>query len=98
MPLLDELTDGPGYCLGYRLTAEELASVRRMITDHYLERIAVLAPELVETAAAAGIENYHTLPIPFDHSRSWPKAARLLPTRHLEDFRRLRFFRRIEAE
>ena len=89
MHILTELTDGPGYCLDYALTANELANVYRMISRQYLARMAVLAPDLVETAAAVGIENYHTLPIPFDHACSWPKETRLLPACHLDAFRRM---------
>jgi hypothetical protein len=98
MPISDALMDGPGYYLGCTLSPSELAAVRRMISQHYLERIAVLAPGLVERAAAVGIENYHTLPIPFDHARSWPKETRLLPSSCLADFRRLTFHRHIEDE
>jgi len=96
--ILSELTEGPGYCLDYKLTARELADVRRMITRQYLERLAIFAPDLVEPAAAVGIENYHTLPIRFDHACSWPKETRLLPKRHLVDFMGMEFHRHIEAE
>jgi hypothetical protein len=98
MSVLGDLTDGPGYCLDHRLTPSELADVRGMVTRHYLGRLRALAPGLAAQAAAAGIEDYHTLPVPFDHARAWPKEARLLPQRHLADFRRLGFFRRIEEE
>jgi hypothetical protein len=98
MNIFNELTDGFGYYLGCKLTPGELAAVYRMITRQYLDRMAELAPELVERAAAVGIENYHTLPIPFDHARSWPKAARLLPADTLPVFQRLEFFRRVEED
>jgi hypothetical protein len=98
MSIRKELNDGPGYYLGCRLTAEELASVRWMITQHYLDRLTVVAPELVETARETGIENYHTLPIQFDHAHSWPKETRLLPICHLDDFTRMDFYRQIEDE
>jgi hypothetical protein len=98
MAILHELAEGPGYCLDCRLTPAELADVRRMITRQYLERLAALAPGLVGRAAEVGIENYHTLPIPFDHAAAWPKEARLLPRRHLDDLRRMAFYRRIEEE
>jgi hypothetical protein len=95
--ILWELTEGPGYCLD-RLTPGELAMVRQITTRQYLERLAVLAPDLVGRAAREGIDNYHTLPVPFAHSRAWPKETRLLPSRHQEDFTAMGFFRRVEEE
>jgi hypothetical protein len=73
-------------------------NVRRMITRHYLERMAVLAPELLDTAADVGIENYHTLSILFDHAASWPKETRLLPHQHLADFMSMGFYQQIEEQ
>jgi hypothetical protein len=98
MSIRNDLTAGPGYSLACRLTAAELTQVRRMITEHYLERLRLLAPEFVETALTIGIENYHTLAIPFDHASSWSKETRLLPKRHLMDFMRMRFYEQIEEE
>jgi hypothetical protein len=93
-----DLTDGPGYCLDCRLTPAELGSVRAMIARQYMERMARLAPDLAEQARAAGVENYHTLPIPFDHGASWPKETRLLPRNCLAEFVQMDFYRRIEDQ
>jgi hypothetical protein len=97
MVILHELTDGPGYCLD-ELTPAELVFVRGRITDQYLGRLAELQPGLVEPARAAGIAGYHTLPIAFDHTSAWPKETRLLPARHVADFARMGFFRRIRRQ
>jgi hypothetical protein len=97
MVILQELTAGPGYCVD-RLTAGELAFVRSRVTAQYLGRLAQLQPELVEPAAEAGIANYHTLPIQFEHNASWPKAARLLHARYVADFATMGFFRRIRRQ
>jgi hypothetical protein len=97
MVILHELTDGPGYALD-ELTAGELEFVRGRITTQYLGRLAELQPGLVEQARAAGTERYHTLPIDFDHTSSWPKDARLLPARHVADFASMGFFRRIRRQ
>src|SRR5262245_31665845 len=97
MVILHELTAGPGYCLD-RLTAGELEFVRTRVTAQYLDRLAELQPELVDAARDAGIANYHTLPIRFEHTTSWPKASRLLPTRHVADFATMGFFRRIRRQ
>jgi hypothetical protein len=98
MNILYELTDGPGYCVGYSLSPEELSHVNDMITQQYLERLAVLAPDLVERARKIGIEQYHQLPIPFDHGKVWGKHSRLLPDRCLAAFPRMRFYRQIEEQ
>jgi hypothetical protein len=97
MVILHDLTDGPGYCLD-RLTAGELEFVRTRVTAQYLGRLAQLQPELVEPAAEAGIACYHTLPIRFDHTESWPKSSRLLHPKYLADFATMGFFRRIRRQ
>jgi hypothetical protein len=98
MPILDELTDGAGYYLGCRLTPAELVRVRDMITRHYLAGMAVLAPALVEEAAVVGIENYHALPLPFDHGSAWRKETRLLPPCDVDDCARMGFCRQIDEQ
>lgn len=97
MPILHELTDGPGYTRE-ALTPAELDHVRRLITAQYLDRLAVLQPDLVGTATAAGLARYHTLPIRFDHGASWPKETRLLDPKYVADFERMAFFGRIREE
>jgi hypothetical protein len=97
MAILQEINDGPGFCLE-ELAPSELEFVRKIITDQYLERLGELQPDLVESARRRGIARYHTLPIAFDHSRSWPKAKRLLDSRFVEDFSRMVFFRRIQRQ
>jgi len=94
MVILDRIMNSPGYCLD-ELTPLELEQIRGLITDQYLDRLGQLQPDLVPLARERGIARYHTLPIAFDHSKSWPKAARLLDAKHVADFARLRFFRRI---
>jgi hypothetical protein len=97
MVYLDELTDGPGFCLE-QLTSAELEFVRERIAEQYLQRLATLQPALVPLARERGIARYHTLPITFDHGQSWPKPTRLLDPRHVADFSRMGFFRRIRAQ
>src|SRR5262245_497302 len=97
MVILDELTDGPGFCLE-RLAPAELEHVRGLIAAQYLERLGQLQPELVPTARERGIARYHSLPIAFDHGKSWPKATRLLAAKYVADFSRMGFFRRIREQ
>jgi hypothetical protein len=97
MVILDELTDGPGFCLE-ALAPLELDHVRRLIEAQYLERLGQLQPQLVPLARQRGIARYHTLPVAFDHGKSWPKATRLLDAKHVADFARMGFFRRIREQ
>jgi hypothetical protein len=71
--ILDEITTGRGFCFE-QLTAEELEFARGVISAQYLQRIAQFQPELVPLAHERGIADYHTLPITFDHARSWSKT------------------------
>jgi hypothetical protein len=97
MVIFDEINDGHGFCLE-ELTPNELEYVRELITNQYLDRLGQLQPELVPLARERGIARYHTLPIAFDHGKSWPKATRLLNSKYVGDFSRMGFFRRIRSQ
>jgi hypothetical protein len=91
-----ELTEGPGYYTRLRLTEPELASVRGMINRQYLDRLNEFAPNLIERAAAIGVDMYHSLPITFDHASSWTKSKRLLDAAHVAEFSKMEFFHEVE--
>jgi hypothetical protein len=95
--LLDQINASPGYSFG-QLTEAELAYVRAEITAQYLDRLRVLQPNLVADAERLGLQNYHQLPIAFNHGRAWPKATRLLPVRNVESFSQMGFFQAIQRE
>jgi hypothetical protein len=97
MPILNQINDGPGFCLE-TLSAPELEFVRCRITAQYLDRLEQLQPNLVPLARERGIARYHTLPINFDHGKSWPKQTRLLDAKHVADFSRMGFFKRIQSQ
>lgn len=97
MVILDELIDGPGFCLE-ALAPAELERIRGLISAQYLEHLAHIQPGLVPLARDRGIAEYHTLPIAFDHGKSWPKATRLLDPKYVADFSRMGFFRRIREQ
>jgi hypothetical protein len=97
MGILHELTAGPGYTME-SLSPAELGRVRELITDQYLDRLGKIQPGLVGPAKAAGVQNYHTLPISFDHGKAWPKETRLLDPKHVSEFSRMGFMDRIRAQ
>jgi hypothetical protein len=96
MTFWNEINDGKGYDTDV-LTADELDRVRRMIAAQYLENLGTVDADLVGRAASVGIDNYHTLPLPFEHGSFWSKERRVLPERTLPVFERMGFFRRIRA-
>ena len=91
-----EVNHGPGYDTD-ALSESELAVVRGFIQEQYLSGLGEAAPELVAAAAAAGLDQYHTLPIPFDHGSFWSKARRVLPASTAAAFATMGFFQRIRA-
>ncbi len=97
MVILDEINEGPGFCLE-GLAPNELEFVRGLIFDQYLSRIGQLQHDLVPIARERGIARYHTLPTTFEHGKSWPKASRLLDPKYVADFSRMGFFRRIQSQ
>lgn len=94
MDFFRTINHGAGF-VTERLTADELATVRRLITDQFLEQIGGAAPKLVGAAAAAGVACYHTLALPFDHGAFWAKARRVLGADTVPAFERMGFFARI---
>jgi hypothetical protein len=76
--IVTEVFQSPGYSLRAILHPEELATIRSLITESWLERIAAVHPELVSEFESLGIENYHELSHLIDHSALWPKEQRLL--------------------
>lgn len=97
MAILHDLTDGPGYTLE-GLSPAELGWVREIVTTQFLDRLSQLQPDLVDRARAAGLAHYHTLPIRFDHGKSWPKETRLLDPRYVAAFSAMGFFHRIRQQ
>jgi len=97
MRILTELTDGPGYTLDV-LSDGELQLLREIITRQYQDRLQKLQPDLLPLAQTAGIANYHTLPIRFDHASCWPKETRLLDAGNVSSITQMGFFRRIRRE
>src|SRR6185437_460002 len=65
------------------------------ISSLYLDGMRRASPELADRAAALGIAQYHTLPIPFDHGSYWVKYCRVMPVETLPAFETMSFFRRI---
>ena len=84
-----DLTLGPGYHLGQRLTAAELAWLRQRITDQYFDRLRSVDPALADDAARLGIENYHLLQHGLDHGKFWPKETRVLPVESAADMKKI---------
>lgn len=98
MRIHSQITEGPGYCTEYRLTPRELFQVRSMISDQYLQRMREMVPRLADQAASLGIENYHKLPIDFDHASTWTKFKRILDPGCVDELRKMEFFRTIEEQ
>jgi hypothetical protein len=90
-------TQGTGFSIE-KLSPPELDRVRALIFAQYLERIAQLQPDLLPLAKERGVVGYHTLPITFDHGKSWPKSARLLDPKHVADFYAMGVFQRIREQ
>jgi hypothetical protein len=97
MLILDAITGPLGFCIEH-LSIMELQRVRGLIAAQYLQRLTQLQPDLQALAEERGIACYHTLPIAFDHAKSWPKTTRLLDARHVAEFSTMGFFQRIRAQ
>ena len=71
--------EGPaGYRTGLRFTPGELAQVRALIRDQWLERIAQAAPSALKEFEKITMDRYHELCHLVDHKSLWPKARRIL--------------------
>lgn len=67
-----------GYWVGELLSPLEVAELRDLVFQAFLERIAELAPDAVGAFAAAGLKHYHRECYRIDHASAWPRHVRLL--------------------
>ncbi len=98
MTVYDAITSGPGYHVGHRLSALELQTLRRLITEQYVERLRAVDPAVADEAAALGIDQYHTIQHRVDHAGIWPKQTRILSTEHVPIVKRMGFYQALVAE
>jgi hypothetical protein len=87
-----------GYSTDLQLTPAELSDFRRLINEQWLTSVSRVAPELRESAAEVGIENYHLISDKLDHKSLWPKANRVLPQESVERIKAFPFFDTLRQE
>jgi hypothetical protein len=89
----------PGFDTGLRLDDGEFADLRARIENQWQARLARLLPEeQFEQAWRLGIARYHEIAPWIDHSRSWPKAERILSREDFEAVQRMPFMATLRRE
>ena len=91
-----KLTGPAGLSLDLSLEKKELANLRQLIHDQWLERIKTFYPEFVNRFEELGMERYHEASNLLDHGSLWPKEARILPQSAVLKLRKMRFIDQLE--
>lgn len=94
----DAVKGEAGYWVGPLLTDSEVDGLRQLIRAQFLERIAQLAPDAVGHFAAAGMTRYHTESHRIDHSKAWPRKARLMSAEGIDFIERSSLMHRLVDE
>jgi len=91
--------DEPGFSTAVTLDEHELAIFTAAIERQWLDRIRVVHPEVVDTAASVGLASYHQLADVVDHQALWgSKAHRVLPDVDVDRLLGLPFVDRLRDE
>lgn len=95
---LSKVFGGDGICHDVRLRSDELAALRRIVTDSWLGAIARVAPDSVQQFREIGIDGYHQLSHLLDHARLWTTHTRTLESTQVDIIRSFDLFEALQAE
>ncbi len=99
MEKIKTLLEGdPGYMIGLHFQPAELAMVRGLIKDQWIERIGAASPQAVGTFEHMEMNRYHEACHLVDHKNLWPKANRILSREAVEAIRGTSLIRALEEE
>ena len=84
-----------GFSVEYRLSADELSSVRAFIKEQWLYRLQLLQPTLVSQFDTTGIEYYHELSHLIDHQSAWPSNSRVLSKSAVTAIKAMNFYKKL---
>lgn len=87
-----------GYSLTLCFNDDELASIKQLIVEQWLDVIKQNYPDKWQQFSDKGIERYHELSGLLDHGTVWPKAARILPQKAVDIIRSTSLLKNLERE
>jgi hypothetical protein len=85
-----------GICYDVKLSSDELAVLRGVVTESWLNAIRQVAPDKVEQFRKLGIDNYHHLSHLLDHARLWTTHTRTLTVEQVDVIRSFGLFKSIQ--
>ena len=91
-----KLTGPSGFSEDLSLEKKELAQLRQLIHDQWLEHIKTISPEYVNRFKELGMERYHEASHLLDHGSIWPKKVRILPQNAISEIRKMSFINQLE--
>jgi hypothetical protein len=95
---LSKVFGNEGVSSDITLRPDELAELRRIVTDSWLDTISQAAPEKVDQFREVGIENYHQLSHLLDHANIWTTHTRTFDSGQVDAIRGFNLFDRLQAE
>lgn len=95
---MSELDGSDGFSTRFRFTQPDLALVRSLIRDQWLQRVAEVAPTVLSVFEATPMDQYHLIADLIDHKSLWPKASRILPEAAVAKLRNTGLIKELERE
>jgi hypothetical protein len=87
-----------GFSVDAKLAPDELAELRRLTTQSWLDVIGKVAPDKRDEFEEAGIEDYHRLSHLIDHARVWTTETRTFPAEVVDTIRSFSLFDLFDSE
>src|SRR3990167_7247537 len=96
MQLQNELENGKGYTLAFKLTDSELSRLRKALREQWLMQIEMLAPQHFKKFKSIEMYDYHLFSHLLEHDQVWVKKSRVLSDNVVRTFRATPFFQALE--
>lgn len=96
--MLNAIRTTPGYFAGLRLNAQDLASVRGLVSEHLAEQVEQAAPEQLQTFLSTPLEQYHTISHVVPHGQLLARTSRILPQSAADRIRTTSLMTQIESK
>lgn len=87
-----------GVCTDIKLRPDELAELRRVVTESWRGVIVKAAPDLAERSQGLGIQDYHQLSNLLDHGNIWTTHARTFSSPQVDVIRSFALFDMFDRE
>lgn len=92
--MLNKILNEEGYVIT-SLNKKELNTLRHLVENHWLNRLILSYPQYVKKFYKSNICDYHKKSQLINHSKTWPKEARVFSPNDVKLIKQLPFFKKL---